>query len=100
MNRVHYTAAEVEALIDAARAHVMTPDEREAQRRSFVHGTVAESNPAVTRELVDEVADAPVKCWIDSWWALPAALVVLVAFFAAIYSVASNGAREHVEVAK
>lgn len=42
----------------------------------------------------------PAKRWVDSWWAVPVALLVLSAFFALVYSVAPNGAREHVEVAK
>jgi hypothetical protein len=35
----------------------MTPEDREAQRRSFAFGNISLSNPAVTRELVDRVAD-------------------------------------------
>jgi hypothetical protein len=35
----------------------MTPEEREAQRRSFAYGNASLSNPDVTRELVDRVAD-------------------------------------------
>ena len=107
MKRVSYTAAEVEALVMGALAgaSAMTPEEREAQRRSFVHGTVAMSNPEVTREMVDEVVEempreAPAKRWVDSWWAVSVALLVLAAFFALVYSVAPNGAREHVEVPK
>lgn len=88
-----------------AGARAMTPEEREAQRRSFVHGTVAMSNPEVTREMVDEVAEEmprepPAKRWVDSWWAVPVVLLVLSAFFAVGYSEAPNGAREHVEVDK
>lgn len=36
----------------------MTEAEREAQRRSFAYGNAALANPAVTRELVDRVAEA------------------------------------------
>lgn len=106
MKRVSYTSAEVEALITGAceGARPMTPEECESQRRSFVHGTVAMSNTEVTREMVDEVGDemaaAPAKRWVDSWWAVSVALIVLAAFFALVYSVAPNGAREHVEVPK
>jgi hypothetical protein len=35
----------------------MTDEEKEAQRRSFVYGNLAISNPSITREMVDEVAD-------------------------------------------
>ena len=100
MKRVSYTAAEVEALVMGALAgaRAMTPEEREAQRRSFVHGTVAMSNPEVTREMVDEVGDKLAA--MPTWWAVPVGLLVLAAFFAVVYTVAPNGAREHVEVAK
>ena len=47
----------LEELIEAARTHAMTDEEREEQRRSFVYGNCSISNPDVTRELVDEVAD-------------------------------------------
>ena len=42
----------------------------------------------------------PAKRWVDSWWAVPVGLLVLAAFFAVVYTVAPNGAREHVEVPK
>ena len=45
-------------LVEMARAHRMTDEERERQRRSFVFGNVSIENPLVTREMVDEVADA------------------------------------------
>ena len=49
---------ELERLLELARnASPMTPEEREAQRRSFAYGNCAIENPAVTREMVDEVAD-------------------------------------------
>lgn len=106
MKRVSYTAAEVEALIMGALAGArpMTLEEREAQRRSFVYGNVKLHNPEITREMVDEVGDEmaadTTKRWVDSWWAVSVALIVLAAFFALVYSVAPNGAREHVEVPK
>jgi type VI protein secretion system component VasK len=39
----------------------MTPEEQEAQRRSFAYGNATIDNPAVTRELVDEVAEQEKK---------------------------------------
>ena len=39
------------------RAKSMTESEREAQRRSFVFGNVKIENDAVTRIMVDEVAE-------------------------------------------
>lgn len=102
MKRVSYTSAEVEALIMGALAGArpMTPEECEAQRRSFVHGTVAMSTREMVDDVGDEMAAAPAKRWVDSWWAVSVALLVLAAFFALVYSVAPNGAREHVEVPK
>lgn len=42
----------------ARRAELMTPAQREEQRRSFVYGNCKIDNDAITREMVDEVADA------------------------------------------
>ena len=47
----------LDELLEWARTQVMTPEEREAQRRSFVYGNLAIENPNITRELIDEVAD-------------------------------------------
>ena len=44
-------------LLEAARHIEMTPEEREEQRRSFAYGSLNIHNPAITRELVDRVAD-------------------------------------------
>ena len=104
MSRI-FTEVEYAEAIDRARTHTMTPEEREAQRRGFVHGTVAMSNPEAICEMVDEVVEGmpremPAKRWVDSWWAVPVVLLVLSAFFAVGYSEAPNGAREHVEVDK
>jgi hypothetical protein len=44
-------------LLDLVRDYEMTPEEREAQRRDFAYGNVRLSNPEVTREMVDRVAD-------------------------------------------
>ncbi len=52
-----YTTARAAMLLERAASHEMTPAEREEQRRSFAYGNVALSNPSVTRELVDAVAD-------------------------------------------
>jgi hypothetical protein len=35
----------------------MSPEDREAQRRSFVYGNTHIENEHITRELVDEVAE-------------------------------------------
>jgi hypothetical protein len=44
----------LDALIEKARSHIMTPEQQQAQAKSFVYGNVALSNPAVTREMVEE----------------------------------------------
>jgi hypothetical protein len=48
-------------LIEMAKAVRVTEEQREEQRRSFVYGNTAIENPAITRELVDRVADAEAK---------------------------------------
>lgn len=53
----HPLGVALEALGVLAAHQPMTPAEREAQRRSFAYGNAALSNPNVTRELVDKVAD-------------------------------------------
>jgi hypothetical protein len=47
----------LQKLLDLVRDYEMTPEEREAQRRDFAYGNVRLSNPEVTREMVDKVAD-------------------------------------------
>ena len=49
--------AKLKALLEAAKSMKMSPEEREAQRRSFVYGNTHIENEYITRELVDEVAD-------------------------------------------
>lgn len=49
---------DLEKLLKANLAHEMTPQQREAQRRSFAYGTAKAANSAVTRETVDSAADA------------------------------------------
>jgi hypothetical protein len=41
-------------LIDAARSRSISPDERQAQRRSFAYGNTKIENDRITREMVDE----------------------------------------------
>ena len=45
------------SLLENAKRICMTPDEREQQRRSFVWGNANIENSAVTRTVVNEVAD-------------------------------------------
>lgn len=47
----------LQKLLDEARNHVMTPGEKEEQRRSFAYGNTKIENPRITREMVDKAAD-------------------------------------------
>lgn len=46
----------LEALIAAARRTSMTPEQQEAQRRSFAYGNTNIENDHVTRSMIDEAA--------------------------------------------
>ena len=48
----------LEYLIEEARKHIITPEERDAQVRSFAYGNTHFENPAITRADVDEAMDA------------------------------------------
>lgn len=45
-------------LLEAAKDVVLTPEEKEQQRRSFAYGNTAIENPRITREMVDRAADS------------------------------------------
>jgi hypothetical protein len=47
----------IEELLARAKDVHMTPEEEEEQRRSWAFGNTALSNPAVTREIVDEATE-------------------------------------------
>jgi hypothetical protein len=49
---------ELQQLIEAARLLPFSEQEREAQRRSFAYGNTHIENERVTREMVDEQAEA------------------------------------------
>lgn len=49
---------EFNELLDAARAARPTPEQREAQRRSFVYGNTRLENELITREMVDRAAES------------------------------------------
>lgn len=51
------TTKDLEQLVEQVRSVKMTPELREAQRRSFVYGTTKLENKFVTKELVDEVGE-------------------------------------------
>lgn len=46
------------ALVERARTVKMTGDQKEKQRRSFAYGNTKIENDLITREMVDEQADA------------------------------------------
>ena len=52
------TAIELQQLLDAAKNLEITPEQKEEQRRSFAFGNTNIENPRVTRETVDEEAEA------------------------------------------
>ncbi len=45
-------------MIELSKAVKMTEEQWEEQRRSFVFGNLAIENPNITREMVDQAADA------------------------------------------
>ena len=49
---------ELNRLLEKAKSMRMTEAERDEQRRSFVYGNTGFENSLITREMVDQVADA------------------------------------------
>lgn len=47
-----------EEMLEVARKVRMSPEEKEAQRRSFAYGNAHIENERVTREMIDKAADA------------------------------------------
>ena len=52
---------ELNELLDTARVARPTPEQREAQRRSFVYGNTHLENELITREIVDRAAESLLK---------------------------------------
>ena len=52
---------ELQDLFEAAKAVVLTPEEKELQRRSFAYGNTVLEHPYITREMVDRAAEATGK---------------------------------------
>jgi hypothetical protein len=48
----------LEALIEAARKANPSPQQQEEQRRSFAYGNTAFENSLITREMINEQAEA------------------------------------------
>ena len=55
---VRVTETELQQLLDAAKNVEITPEQKEEQRRSFAFGNTNIENPRVTRETVNEEAEA------------------------------------------
>jgi hypothetical protein len=51
------TQIELDVLLEKAQRITMSPGDREAQRRSFAYGNANIENEAVTRRVIDEVAN-------------------------------------------
>lgn len=49
---------DLKELIEIARNHEITEEEHRAQVRSFAYGNCSLENPAITREMIDQIADA------------------------------------------
>ena len=48
----------LELLIEAARDATPSPEQQEEQRRSFAYGNTAFENSLITRQMIDEQAEA------------------------------------------
>jgi hypothetical protein len=48
---------ELQALLERAKKHVMTPEERAAQRRSWVVGELMLEHPEMSREQAEAIYD-------------------------------------------
>ena len=49
---------ELQELLDAAKRIVVSPEQKEEQRRSFAFGNTNIENPRITRETIDKEAEA------------------------------------------
>ena len=53
-----YLPTDLDNLLAAARLADFPPSEREAQRRSFAYGNTHIENPRITRQTIDDQAEA------------------------------------------
>jgi hypothetical protein len=58
LGEVPLTDKDLQQLMDAAKNVKSTPEQKEEQRRSFAFGNTNIENPRVTRETIDEEAEA------------------------------------------
>ena len=61
LTRTQASLRQAEMAMARIRGGSMTHEEREEQRRSFAYGNANLANEAVTREMVDDAADAEEK---------------------------------------
>ena len=61
----------LQELLKQAKNAVPTQEEKEEQRRSFAYGNTKIENPRITREMVDQAADALNKAKADASRRLP-----------------------------
>lgn len=61
MSTLKVPRSKLELLLERACNRFPTPAEIEEHRRSFAYGNAALENPAITRELIDRVADRKQK---------------------------------------
>ena len=55
------TTREITILLERAKRITMSPGEREQQRRSFAYGNANIENEAVTKDIIEEVANRMVR---------------------------------------
>ena len=55
------TTHEITILLERAKRITMSPGEREQQRRSFAYGNANIENEAVTKDVIEEVANRMVR---------------------------------------
>lgn len=51
------TSSDIAILVEKAKRITMSPSEREQQRRSFAYGNANIENEAVTKDVIEEVAE-------------------------------------------
>jgi len=57
MSMEGHMTEKLQRLIEQAKKIKMTPEQREAQRRSFVYGNTKLENDCITKQLVNKVGD-------------------------------------------
>jgi hypothetical protein len=55
------TTNEITILLERAKRITMSPGEREQQRRSFAYGNANIENEAVTKDVIEEVANRMIR---------------------------------------